>query len=58
MYEPFRQEEQGYTRRYEGAGLGLALVKKYCDLNNTSIEVTSEKGEGTIFKVSFAIVSN
>lgn len=49
LFNPFTQEEQGYTRQYEGNGLGLALVKKYCQLNNIKIEVQSQKGIGTEF---------
>jgi len=47
IFEPFTQEEQGYSRKYEGNGLGLALTKQYCDLNNIEIKITSGKGEGT-----------
>jgi signal transduction histidine kinase len=47
------QEERGYSRKYEGNGLGLALVKKYVDVNNASIAVKSEKGVGSIFTVTF-----
>ncbi len=53
LFTPFSQEEQGYTRKYEGNGLGLALVKKYCELNGASIEVESEKGKGSCFRVIF-----
>lgn len=53
MFDPFTQEEQGYTRRYEGNGLGLALVKKYCDLSNVKIQVKSSKGVGTTFSLFF-----
>ncbi|MEW6196631.1 MAG: PAS domain S-box protein [Bacteroidota bacterium] len=53
LFEPFMQEERGYSRRYEGNGLGLALVKKYCDLNKVSITVESEKGKGSKFLVTF-----
>ncbi|HEX2866181.1 MAG TPA: PAS domain S-box protein [Ignavibacteriales bacterium] len=53
LFKPFSQEEQGYTRKYEGNGLGLALVKKYCEMNNLLIEVESRKGEGSVFKVIF-----
>jgi signal transduction histidine kinase len=53
MFEPFRQEEQGYTRKYDGNGLGLALVKKYCDLNKAELEVKSKKGKGTKIIVTF-----
>ncbi len=28
LFSKFSQEEQGYTRKFEGNGLGLALVKK------------------------------
>ena len=56
MYEPFRQEEQGYTRKYEGAGLGLSLVYKYCELTGAKIDVISKKGEGTNFTVTFTKV--
>ena len=53
LFYPFNQEEIGYTRTYEGLGLGLALVKKYCDLNNAIIDVKSEKGIGTTIRVTF-----
>lgn len=47
LFSPFSQEETGYTRRFEGNGLGLALVKKYADLNGACIKVESTKGVGT-----------
>jgi PAS domain S-box-containing protein len=53
LFTPFSQEEQGYTRKFEGNGLGLALVKKYCELNNADIEVESKKGLGSTFRVIF-----
>jgi PAS domain S-box-containing protein len=53
IFSSFSQEETGYTRRFEGNGLGLALVKKYSELNNADILVESEKGKGTVFTVVF-----
>ncbi len=53
MYKQFSQENRGYTRRYEGNGLGLSLVKKYCELNGITIEVKSKKGIGTKFVLIF-----
>lgn len=53
LFLPFTQEEQGYSRKYDGNGLGLALVKKYCDLNQAKITISSKKGEGTEVKVLF-----
>lgn len=52
LFSPFTREEQGYTRNFEGNGLGLALAKKYCDLNGADIKVTSVKGKGTTFRVT------
>ena len=52
LFEKFSQEEEGYTRKFEGSGLGLALVKQYCDVNNASIGVVSKKGTGTTFTIT------
>jgi PAS domain S-box-containing protein len=53
LFTPFTREEKGYTRTFEGNGLGLALVKRYCELNNAEIKVSSIKGQGTTFRVIF-----
>lgn len=53
IFSPFSQEETGYTRKYEGTGLGLALVRKFCELNNAEISVQSQQGRGTSFTVTF-----
>ena len=53
IFTPFSQEDNGYTRRYEGNGLGLSLVKKYCDLNKIDITINSKKGKGTNIKLTF-----
>ena len=58
LFKPFTQEEHGYTRKYEGNGLGLALVKRYCDLNDIDISVQSKKGEGTKFTLVFPELSD
>lgn len=51
LFNPFSQEERGYTRRFEGNGLGLYNVKNYCDLLGAEIKVESEKGKGSKFTV-------
>lgn len=53
IFEPFTQEETGFTRKYEGNGLALALVKKYAELNNLSVSVKSEKNVGSEFTIVF-----
>lgn len=53
LFQQFSQEDSGPSRRYEGSGLALALVKKYSELNNLSIKVISEKNHGSTFTVIF-----
>ena len=53
LFDAFAQEEAGYSRSYDGNGLGLALVKKYCELNSAHIEAESEKNVGSTFRVIF-----
>ncbi|MDP2038001.1 MAG: PAS domain-containing sensor histidine kinase [Ignavibacteria bacterium] len=53
MFAPFVQEEQGYTRSFDGNGLGLALVKNYCKINNAQISIETKKNIGSSFIVTF-----
>ncbi|MFZ2323724.1 MAG: PAS domain-containing sensor histidine kinase [Ignavibacteriaceae bacterium] len=53
IFSPFSQEDVGHKRQFEGNGLGLALVKKYIELNHAQINVESEKNKGSVFLVTF-----
>lgn len=53
LFTPFSQEDMGYSRPFEGTGLGLALVKGFADLNRVKIRVNSEPNKGTTFTVVF-----
>ena len=53
IFLPFSQEDTGYSRKFDGNGLGLALVKKYLDLIDAEIMVDSKKGKGSNFIVCF-----
>lgn len=53
IFKPFHQEDTGLTGKIKGNGLGLSLVKKYCDLNNMQIKITSKKGKGSKVKLIF-----
>ena len=44
---PFVQVQNDYTRRYEGTGLGLALVKGMVMLHDGEMSIESAPGEGT-----------
>jgi PAS domain S-box-containing protein len=51
LFEPFKQESEGWTREFEGTGLGLTLTKHMVQLLEGSITVESTKGEGSVFTV-------
>ncbi|MCF8356446.1 MAG: PAS domain S-box protein [Melioribacteraceae bacterium] len=58
IFDTFSQEEMGYSRRYDGNGLGMALVKGLCDLNNIKIGIESEKDNGTIITLVLPKLKN
>jgi len=43
----FRHADQGFSRKHEGMGAGLHLVKRYLDLMNGTLSFDSELGKGT-----------
>ncbi|WMI68849.1 ATP-binding protein [Mangrovimonas sp. YM274] len=45
--------EPKFTTKSSGMGLGLAMVKNIVETYDGSITFTSEKGKGTVFKVTF-----
>jgi two-component system, cell cycle sensor histidine kinase DivJ len=49
---PFYQAHSGHARSFEGAGLGLALVKQLVRLHGGAFEISSEEGQGTKIKVA------
>jgi cell cycle sensor histidine kinase DivJ len=49
--QPFMQVQNEYTRKYEGTGLGLSLVKGLVALHGGSFAVESRPGEGTVITV-------
>ncbi len=53
LFKPFTQESTGYSRKYDGNGLGLALVKNYADLSKAAITVSSKINVGSTFTVTF-----
>jgi CheY-like chemotaxis protein len=56
IFEPFIQASADTTRHYGGTGLGLAIVKRLLKLFNSTIELESQPGKGSVF--SFAIQFN
>lgn len=59
IFELFEQEEDvGYTRSYEGAGLGLSLSQKLITFMKGKLNIFSQPGQGTTITVSFPISKN
>src|SRR6202023_2575055 len=51
LFKPFSQIDSGLARKFEGTGLGLAMVKLLADLHGGSVAVESEVGKGSRFTV-------
>jgi len=49
IFETFTQVEGAYTRRHQGAGLGLSIVRRLASAMNGSVCVVSQPGAGTTF---------
>jgi PAS domain S-box-containing protein len=49
VFEPFKQIDSAKNRRYEGTGLGLALVRSYVEMHGGNVWVESEEGKGSTF---------
>ena len=55
VFEKYAQIEQGFTRSYSGIGLGLSIVKNTLMLLKGDIELESEAGKGSLFRVGIPI---
>ena len=51
LFQKFHQVNSSASRRYEGTGLGLALVKDFAALLGGHVRIDSKPGEGSLFSV-------
>lgn len=51
--EPFMRVDKARSRRHGGAGIGLALCTKICELHHAILSVESELGVGTTITIDF-----
>ena len=52
IFEPFIQVEGSFVRTHQGAGLGLAIVRRLADLMHGRLSIESTPGEGTTVGVT------
>lgn len=51
LFQPFTQIDSTLARRYQGTGLGLAMVKRLTELHGGQVGLRSSPGSGSTFTV-------
>jgi len=52
VFDRFWQADDSSKRKYQGVGIGLALVKELVEIQGGKVEVESQEGKGTTFTVN------
>lgn len=55
VFTRFYQYDASSTRKYGGTGIGLAIAQDIARMHGSSITVSSEPGEGSVFRFTLAI---
>lgn len=57
LFDRFYQSEANSSQNKDGSGIGLSMVKKYVELHQGQVKVTSEVGEGTNFTITLPVIA-
>ena len=57
LYDKFSKTSREGTSEEKGTGLGMSIIKEMVELHNGRIEVTSEEGKGSCFKIFLPLSS-
>ena len=55
LFQPFSQADDGFSRNYEGTGLGLVISQELMQLMDTSITLVSNPGLGSCFSFELTL---
>ena len=55
IFEEFHQAESSSTRKKGGTGLGLSIAKRIVELHGGRVEVESDSGDPTVFRLVFPL---
>ena len=55
IFDRFRRVDSSFTRKNEGSGLGLSIVKSLIEMHDGTIRVESIYGEGTKFIIKLPV---
>ena len=53
IFQRFYQVDRSRSKTRPGTGLGLAIVKHLAHLHGAAVEVESEPGKGSVFRLKF-----
>jgi PAS domain S-box-containing protein len=58
IFEEFRQVSEGYSRGFEGTGLGLTVTKNFIEKIGGTISVESDLGVGSVFTIELPVLES
>jgi len=58
VFERFFKADRSHSRKYEGSGMGLAIVKQIVSLHKGDVQVESKLEQGTTFIVTLPTTAN